>query len=225
MTDITDHLAEVRDRVRVALAKAGRSSDATKILAVSKGHPPASIEAAYRAGQTDFAESYVQEALTKIEALKALPLVWHFIGRPQANKTRAIAEHFQWVHTVAELKIAERLNAQRPHYAPPLNVLIQVNQAGERQKGGVAPGELRTLAHAVGQLGRLKLRGLMSIPPASSGTKYFDELRALKDALAEEGLSLDALSMGMSADFEEAIAAGATWVRLGTIIFGPRRSH
>ena len=164
----------------------------------------------------------MQEALPKIEALAALPLQWHFIGRPQANKTRALAEHFQWIHTVAELKIATRLNAQRSQHAPRLNVLIQVNQGDEPQKGGVSPRELPGLAHAIAELPRLHLRGLMSIPPASDGTTFFEELLALKEELVGTGLELDALSMGMSGDFESAIAAGATWLRLGTIIFGRR---
>jgi PLP dependent protein len=227
VTEITDHLAEARDRVRIALERAGRTSDAATILAVSKQQPVAAIESAFRAGQLHFGESYVQEALPKIAALKELSLQWHFIGRPQTNKTRAIAEHFQWVHTVSELKTAVRLNAQRPHFAPELNVLIQVNQGTEHQKGGVARGELSALAHAVAALPRLRLRGLMSIPPtaetAAESRPYFRELRTLKKQLEAEGLILDALSMGMSADFETAIAEGATWVRLGTIIFGPRR--
>jgi pyridoxal phosphate enzyme (YggS family) len=208
VTQITDHLAEVRDRVRTSLARAGRAADAAAILAVSKQQPVAAIEAAFHAGQVHFGESYVQEALPKIAALKELPICWHFIGRIQSNKTRAIAQHFHWVHTVADIRTARRLSEQRPHYAPRLNVLIQVNQGHEPQKGGVEPADVARLARDIMPLARIHLRGLMSIPPPSispgDSAARFRELRVMQEALCAEGLQLDELSMGMSADFEEA---------------------
>jgi pyridoxal phosphate enzyme (YggS family) len=157
-------------------------------------------------------------------ALAALPITWHFIGSAQTNKTRAIAEHFDWVHTIDRSKIAERLSDQRPHAAAPLKVLIQVNQGGETQKGGVAEHEVANLARSILALPRLTLRGLMTIPPPSNerASTFFAELAALRTRLAATGIELDTLSMGMSADFEPAIEAGATFVRIGTAIFGPR---
>jgi hypothetical protein len=156
-------------------------------------------------------------------ALADLPVVWHFVGKLQANKTRQIAERFAWVHTVDRLKIAERLSEQRPAHAPPLNVLIQVNQAGEAQKGGALPADVAELARATTKLPRLQLRGLMTLPPQSGApAKWFAELAALRARLAQDGIVLDSLSMGMSADFEDAIAQGATLVRIGTALFGPR---
>jgi hypothetical protein len=159
-----------------------------------------------------------------MEALRDLAITWHFIGTIQTNKTRSIAERFQWVHTVDRQKIAARLNEQRPHFAPPLNVLIQVNQAGEEQKGGASEADLGALARTILALPRLKLRGLMAIPPQSGDpAPWFRALAALRDRLCVEGIPLDTLSMGMSADFESAIAAGSTCVRIGTAIFGERQ--
>jgi pyridoxal phosphate enzyme (YggS family) len=196
------------------------------IVAVSKRQTVAAIQEAYRAGQRHFGESYLQEALPKIESIDAPDIVWHFIGRIQSNKTKAIAERFQWVHALDRGKMAERLAAQRPYYAAPLDVLIQVSLAGERSKGGVAPGEAASLAETVCGLPRLRLRGLMTMPPAELGdeesARYFGELAALRAGLAEAGFELDALSMGMSADFETALAQGSTCVRIGEAIFGPR---
>ncbi len=195
------------------------------IVAVSKQQSSARIAEAFRAGQLHFGESYAQEAIEKMDALRSLDITWHFIGSIQTNKTRLIAERFQWVHTVDRQKIAARLNEQRPHFAPPLNVLIQVNQAGEEQKGGVAESEVRGLAREIAALPRLKLRGLMAIPPHSDGAaaeKWFRRLAELRDALVRDAFEVDTLSMGMSADFEEAIAAGANCVRIGTAIFGER---
>ena len=194
------------------------------IVAVSKQQSADAIAAAHRAGLRHFGESYVQEALPKMAALADLPITWHFIGSAQTNKTRAIAEHFDWVHTIDRSKIAERLSAQRPHLAAPLNVLIQVNQGGETQKGGVAEPEVEALARSILALPRLKLRGLMTIPPPSGerASTFFAELAALRTRLAATGIGLDTLSMGMSADFEPAVEAGATFVRIGTAIFGPR---
>jgi len=193
---------------------------------VSKAQSIASIAEAHAAGQLDFGESYVQESLPKILALQGTDIVWHFIGHLQANKTRAVAEQFQWAHTVDRERIAARLNDQRPHFAPPLNVLIQVNQTGEAQKAGVAPSEVEPLARAIARLPRLALRGLMTIPPADADPArtagLFEQLAAQRAELAAAGIAMDTLSMGMSDDFELAIEAGATCVRIGTAIFGGR---
>jgi pyridoxal phosphate enzyme (YggS family) len=223
VTEITDHLAEIRERVARAAERAGRSPANVTLVAVSKQQPPAAIAAAHRAGVTHFGESYVQEALPKMAALADLAVVWHFIGKVQANKTRQIAERFAWVHTVDRVKIAERLSEQRPAHAPPLNVLIQVNQAGETQRGGALPADVAELVRATAKLPRLHVRGLMTLPPHDdTPAKWFTELAALRARLAEDGVSLDTLSMGMSADFAEAVAAGATHLRIGTALFGHR---
>ena len=220
---VAQRLENVRARVQAALRDAGRGMDEILILAVSKRQPVASIEAAFQAGQSNFGENYVQEARAKLTALASLPIVWHFIGQLQANKSREVAERFQWVHTLDRTRIARRLNAQRPHGAPPLNVCIQVNQAGEPGKGGVHPDEVEDLARQIGQFSRLRLRGLMTIPPAAAGpAPFFDELRSLRDRLNAAGIPMDTLSMGMSADLEPAVSAGSTLVRIGTAIFGPR---
>lgn len=227
MTEITDHLAKTLERIANALESAGRAPNEALLLAVSKARPAADIEAAYRAGQHHFGESFVQEALTKMDRLTELEIEWHFIGRIQSNKTRAIAERFQWVHTVDRAKIATRLNDQRPHYAPRLKTLIQVGLAGEPQKGGIAEARLAELAELVAGKPRLELKGLMCIPPASDTPEQkrarFEHLAKLAHGLRLRGLALDTLSMGMSADFELAIAAGSTCVRIGTGLFGPRQ--
>ena len=225
MTEITDHLADIVERVARATERTRRSAASVTIVAISKQQSAAAITAAYRAGIRHFGESYVQEALPKIHALRELGIAWHFVGKLQANKTRAVAENFDWVHTVERQKIAERLSQQRPPHAPALNVLIQVNQGVEAQKGGVAESDLSSLAHAVASLPRLRLRGLMTLPPldAAQAGNWFAELASLQEKLTAEGLPLDTLSMGMSGDFEAAIAEGATFVRIGTAIFGPRR--
>ena len=223
MTEITEHLAQIVERVARA-ARLARSTDEVTIVAVSKDQPASAIRDAFLAGQRHFGESYLQEAEPKIAALGELDVTWHFIGRLQTNKTRAVAEMFQWVHTVDRDKIARRLNEQRPADAPPLNVLIQVNQANEPQKAGVAPRDVAPLARAIRALPRLQLRGLMTVPPAEdTSAHWFAELAALRRALAADGIELDTLSMGMSADFEAAIAAGSNCVRIGTAIFGARR--
>lgn len=226
MTDITEHLTTLRARVQAATRAAGRGASCVTIVAVSKQQAAAAVEAAYRAGQRDFGENYLQEAEAKIAAVRHDDIRWHFIGRVQANKTRAVAQSFDWVHTVDRERIARRLAEQRPAHAPPLNVLIQVNLRGEAQKGGVAPEALEALAAAIRPLDRLALRGLMTIPPADAGADAtradFERLRALRDELNRAGHTLDTLSMGMSADFELAIAAGSTCVRIGTAIFGTR---
>jgi pyridoxal phosphate enzyme (YggS family) len=220
------HIGEVRARIDRAAAACGRSAHSVTLLAVSKAQPPEMLAAAADAGLSEFGESYLDEGLAKIAALQDRPLVWHFIGRLQANKTRAIAETFAWVHAIDRLKIAERLAAQRPAQAPPLNVCLQVNLAGEDSKGGVAPAQLPALAQGVAALPRLKLRGLMCLPPHEVQPErqrhWFAQLRALREQLNAAGAGLDTLSMGMSDDFEAAIQEGATIVRLGTILFGPR---
>ncbi len=196
------------------------------LLAASKAQPAATISAAAAAGVTDFGESYLNEALGKMAELEHLSLTWHFIGRLQANKTGPIAERFQWVHGLDRLHLAERLSAQRSVHLPPLNVCLQVNLGGEMSKAGVAPGELPALAAAVGPLPRLRLRGLMCLPPAETDPSrqqaWFARLRELRDVLNARGAALDTLSMGMSGDFESAILEGATVVRIGTALFGPR---
>jgi pyridoxal phosphate enzyme (YggS family) len=216
----------VRAEIGEALVSANRPRDDAILVAVSKGQPAAALQEAYQAGQRHFGESYVQESLAKIEKLSHTDIIWHFIGRIQSNKTRVIAEHFQWVHTVDRDKTAVRLSGQRPYYAPPLNVLIQVNLAGERQKGGIPASGARALAETVRSLPRLRLRGLMTIPPAhldaAESAAYFDELKALETELVEAGFELDTLSMGMSHDFGLALAHGSSCVRVGTAIFGPR---
>ena len=223
---ITEHLARVRKRVQLAACKAGRSAESVRILAVSKQQPAAAISAAVEAGQHAFGENYLQEAIPKVAALVDAHLQWHFIGKLQSNKTRAVAEHFDWVHAVDRKRIAMRLNAQRPDSLGPLNVCIQVMLAPEATKSGTAPGELLELAASVAELPHLRLRGLMCIPPATEQPEgarpYFRRLRHLYEDLQAAGYELDTLSMGMSNDLEVAIGEGATLVRIGTAIFGPR---
>jgi PLP dependent protein len=227
-TTIANNLQALRAEIAAAAAAAHRSDDCITLVAVSKGHGAAQVRAAAACGVTDFGESYLQEALPKIAALRDLKLTWHFIGRIQANKTAAVAADFDWVHGVDRLRIAERLSAQRPHYAPPLQVCIQVNIAGETAKAGIEPAAAPQLVQAVGALPRLKLRGLMCIlPPGGSAVENratFGAMQLLLQQLNAQGGALDTLSMGMSADFREAIAQGATLIRVGTAIFGPRPS-
>lgn len=221
-----ENIASVRRRIAEAAARHGRDVDSVTLLAVSKGQPVEAIRAAAGAGIEHFGESYLQEGLGKIEACRDLPITWHFIGQVQANKTRPIAENFAWVHSVDRLRIAERLSKQRPYHAPPLNVCLQVNIAGETTKGGAEPSEVPALAEAIAKLPQLRLRGLMCIPPEEQDPErqrhWFAELRRLQEALNANGAGLDTLSMGMSGDFEAAIAEGATIVRIGTALFGPR---
>jgi len=229
MATIAENLQGVTARIARAAAAAGRDPSAITLVAVSKTFPAGCVAEARAAGQRAFGENYVQEALAKQAALADGSLEWHFIGPIQSNKTRAIAEHFAWVHSVDRLKIAERLDAARPAGLPPLNVLLQVNADAEDTKSGVAPDELAALAQAVARLPRLALRGLMCIPrPAAdfeAQRRPFARLRGLRDALAAGGLALDTLSMGMSADLEAAVAEGSTLVRVGTAIFGERSAH
>jgi pyridoxal phosphate enzyme (YggS family) len=226
MTTIASNLQAARNAIAAAAAGAGRRANDVSLLAVSKTFAPDALRKAYRAGQTCFAESYVQEALDKIAALQDLPIAWHFIGPIQSNKSRAIAENFSWVHSVDRLKIAERLSAQRPAHLQPLQVCLQVNISLEASKSGVAPDEAGELAHTIAKLPSLKLRGLMAVPaPADDFAAQrlpFAQLRKLRDQLNQQGLQLDTLSMGMSHDFAAAIAEGATIVRIGTAIFGER---
>lgn len=227
MTAIASNLQAIHRAIALAARTAQRRAEDVALLAVSKTFPAAAVRKAYQAGQRAFGESYVQEALGKIEALRDLPLEWHFIGPIQSNKTRAIAENFAWVHSVDRLKIAERLSAQRPQNLPSLNVCIQVNVSGEGSKGGVAPDEAVELAQAVARLPHLRLRGLMAIPAPAQRTdaqrKPFAQLRGLMRQLNAQGLKLDTLSMGMSDDLEAAVLEGATIVRVGTAIFGERQ--
>jgi len=227
MASIADNLQAVRNRIESAARAAQRDPGDILLLAVSKTFAPAHIEAAFAAGQKAFGENHVQEAVEKITVLAALPLEWHFIGPIQSNKTRQITQHFAWAHGVERERIAERLNAARPEGTPPLNVCIQVNVSGETTKSGIAPGEEVKLADAIARLPRLKLRGLMAIPEPTADTalqrRRFALLRELKEKLGARGHVLDTLSMGMSDDFEAAIMEGATIIRVGTAIFGPRR--
>ena len=226
MTMIEIHLSEVRTRILAACLAAGRADDAVTLLAVSKTFGADAVEAAFAAGQTAFGENYIQEAVQKITALRHLPLQWHCIGPIQSNKSRLVAEHFDWVHTVDRLKIAQRLSEQRPPRLPALQVCIQVNVDGGANKSGVVPDEALALAQAVAALPRLQLRGLMCIPEPTpdfvASCALFVRARALFCALNEAGLALDTLSMGMSADLEAAVASGSTLVRVGSAIFGAR---
>lgn len=225
--DITKiDLQAVRSRIADACLLSGRNARDIVLVAVSKAVSPDRIRAAHALGQRDFGESYAQEALDKMPGLADLPLVWHYIGPIQSNKTRPIAEHFDWVHAVDRLKIAQRLSEQRPPGKTPLEVCIQINISGEASKSGVTPAAAAELAHAVAKLPGLRLRGLMAIPEPTADRdlrrQRFGELAALKNILCGQGLALDTLSMGMSDDLEEAIAAGSTLLRVGTAIFGAR---
>ena len=223
MSTIAENIAKVGERIRAAAQASGRDLDHIGLLAVSKTKPAAAVREAYAAGIRDFGENYLQEALEKQTELSELPLIWHFIGPIQSNKTKPIAEHFAWVHSVDRLKIAQRLSEQRPTGLPPLNICLQVNVSAEDSKSGCAPAELAALAQAVSQLPNLRLRGLMAIPEPTDDVAAqraaFARLRELRDGLP---LPLDTLSMGMSHDLDAAIAEGATWVRIGTALFGAR---
>ncbi len=223
MSTIAENIAKVGERIRAAAQASGRDLDHIGLLAVSKTKPAAAVREAYAAGIRDFGENYLQEALEKQAELSELPLIWHFIGPIQSNKTKPIAEHFAWVHSVDRLKIAQRLSEQRPTDLPPLNICLQVNVSAEDSKSGCAPAELAALALAVSQLPNLRLRGLMAIPEPTDDVAAqraaFARLRELRDGLP---LPLDTLSMGMSHDLDAAIAEGATWVRIGTALFGAR---
>lgn len=229
MEPIAQALGVIRQRIAVATAAAGRPPGSVALLAVSKTHGPERIVAAAAAGQGRFGENYVGEALAKMATLAIVPdleLEWHFIGHLQSNKSRAVAESFHWVHTVDSIKLARRLNTQRPASLPPLHVCLQVNVSGEASKAGIAVDHVFPLAAAVAELPRLRLRGLMAIPAvttvATEQRTGFHRLAELAEELRGRGLPLDTLSMGMTGDLEAAIAEGATLVRVGTGIFGPR---
>lgn len=223
MSTIANNIAKVATRIREAAQAVARDPDEVRLLAVSKTQPAEAIRLACDAGLQDFGENYLQEALEKQASLSDLSVTWHFIGPIQSNKTKLIAEHFDWVHSVDRLKIAQRLSDQRPAHLPALNVCLQVNVSGEASKSGCDPQAVYPLAHAIAALPRLRLRGLMTIPeptedPAEQRAA-FARLRQLQNRL---DLELDTLSMGMSQDLEAAIAEGATWVRVGTALFGAR---
>jgi len=226
MTTIASNLQAVRNAIEAAAIDSGRNPGEVSLLAVSKTFSSDAISEAYQANQTMFAESYVQEALSKMSILKGLQIDWHFIGPIQSNKTRSIAENFSWAHSVDRLKVAERLSEQRPVHMPPLQVCLQVNISKEESKKGIAEDEAEELAQVIAKLPNITLRGLMTIPATSDDIseqrKPFARLRELRDRLNRKGLKLDTLSMGMSHDFAAAIAEGATMVRIGTAIFGNR---
>ena len=223
MSTIADNILQVSSRIQAATAAAGRAENSVQLLAVSKTKPAEALREAHAAGLRDFGENYLQEALSKQLELADLPLIWHFIGPIQSNKTRAIAEHFEWVHSVDRLKIAQRLSEQRPAELPPLNICIQVNVSGEASKSGCTPTDLPALANAISALPRLKLRGLMAIPePTEDRAEQDAAFAAVRTLQQRLNLGLDTLSMGMSHDLESAIAQGATWVRIGTALFGAR---
>ena len=226
MTMIANNLQQLRARLQQACTQAGRAPQEVTLLAVSKTFAADAVAQAYAAGQHAFGENYIQEAVEKIAALDHLPLQWHCIGPIQSNKTRLVAEHFDWVHTVDRLKIAQRLSEQRPPHLAPLQVCIQVNVDGGPTKSGVAPQDALALARQVAVLPRLQLRGLMCIPePAPdfvAACAVFARARSLFDSVIAAGVPLDTLSMGMSADLEAAVASGSTMVRVGSAIFGKR---
>jgi pyridoxal phosphate enzyme (YggS family) len=228
MATIEANIQHVRARIAAACAAAQRRVESVTLLVVSKTFDATAVHAAHAAGERRFGENYVQEALDKMAALAGLreSIEWHLIGPLQANKTRVVAERFDWVHTIDRLKIAERLSQQRPAHLPPLQVCLQVNVSGEASKSGIAPDAVASLARSIAALPRLALRGLMAIPEpaadAAAQRRPHAALRGLLQHLKDEGLAVDTLSMGMTADLEAAIAEGATIVRVGTAIFGPR---
>lgn len=226
MSQLTHALHHVQTQLAAAAHAAGRHPDTVRLLAVSKTFPADAIREVYAAGQRAFGENYVQELATKASELAELAIEWHFIGPLQSNKTRIVAETAHWVHAIDRLKIAERLSAQRPPHLPPLQVCVQVNVSGEDSKSGCSLAEAPALLHAVAALPGLQLRGLMCIPEptqdAATLAARFGVLQQLQQHMAAQGMVLDTLSMGMSSDMAQAIAAGSTMVRVGTAIFGAR---
>ena len=226
MIRVTENLKLVSDLLAEAAKRSHREPSSVRLLAVSKGQPVRAILEAHAAGQREFGENQVQEGVSKIAELAAHSLCWHFIGNLQTNKTRTVAGHFDWVHSIDRLKVARRLSDQRPECLSDLNVCLQVNIDSEESKSGVAPEDVRELAFKVTELPRLTLRGLMCLPAirndSAAQRQPFARLRAIFEALNAEGLGLDTLSMGMSNDFEAAVKEGATIVRVGSAIFGPR---
>lgn len=227
MTFISERLQAVQASIHEAALAAGRTLEDVKLLAVSKAHPAEALREAYKAGQRMFGENYLQEALNKQAELTDLAIEWHFIGPIQSNKTQPIAQHFDWVHSVDRLKIAQRLDAARPEHSAPLNICLQVNVSQEESKSGLALEQAADLALAIQTMPRLKLRGLMAIPAPTKDIAtqrhQFRQVRELFEQLNQQGLKLDTLSIGMSEDFPAAIAEGATIVRIGSAIFGPRQ--
>lgn len=222
-----ERLKKVQQSIHEATKKAGRDIHEVRLIAVSKTKPAKDIEQIYQAGQREFGENYLQEAIEKVDQLAHLPdIKWHFIGAIQSNKTRPIAEHFDWVHSVERIKIAQRLGEQRPADKPPLNICLQVNICNEENKAGIALDEVAELAKEVSQINNIRLRGLMAIPLNTSDPEqqrhHFRQLKNCLDQLNKTGFQLDTLSMGMSNDMEAAIAEGATMIRIGTAIFGER---
>ena len=226
MIGVTENLRKIRDLLAAAAVDAGRRPEEVHLLAVSKKQPLAKIVEAAAAGQRDFGENTVQEGIDKVTKLAERELCWHFIGHLQSNKTRLVAEHFDWVHSIDKLKTARRLSEQRPESSGELNVCIQVNVDEEASKSGVAPAEVRELARAIAGLPKLRLRGLMCLPAVRETLAEqrvpFARTRELAEAIARDGIVVDTLSMGMSDDFRAAVLEGATIVRIGTAVFGPR---
>ncbi|WP_457421460.1 YggS family pyridoxal phosphate-dependent enzyme [Roseateles sp. P5_E7] len=223
MMAISDSLQSTKSRIVAACVAAGRAPEAVRLLVVSKTFPATAVREAFAAGARAFGENYVQEGLAKSQELADLPIEWHLIGPLQSNKTRPVAEAFAWVHSVDRLKTAERLSEQRPAGMPPLNICLQVNISAEASKSGLLPADVAALARQVAALPRLTLRGLMAVPePGPGALAQHKAMAALFEALKAEGLALDTLSLGMSADLEDAIRAGSTMVRVGSAIFGAR---
>ncbi|MRJ43053.1 MULTISPECIES: YggS family pyridoxal phosphate-dependent enzyme [Idiomarina] len=226
MNNIAERIKEVRNQIKQATQAAQRQPHSVQLLAVSKTKPAADVAAAHAAGQVDFGENYVQEGVQKITQLQHLPLTWHFIGPIQSNKTKDIAEHFAWVHSLDREKIARRLSQQRPAHLPPLQVLIQINIDDESSKAGIAPAQLEQMAQLIASLPQLQLRGLMTIPQADASADQqahsFAAMQRLFLQLQTQYDQIDTLSMGMSNDLAAAIAHGSTMVRIGTAIFGAR---
>ena len=223
---VTENFRKIQDLLANAANEAGRATDSVRLLAASKTQTPETVLEAISCGQRDFGENFAQEGFDKMKAIGREDLIWHFIGHLQSNKTRAVAENFSWVHTVDRLKIAERLSKQRPHYAPDLNICIQIDIDNEDSKYGVSAEQALELARAVNELPKLRLRGLMCIPMTRAGfdeqREPFARMRQLSEELSLAGIDNDTLSMGMTGDFAAAIAEGATIVRIGTALFGPR---
>ncbi|UAW98249.1 YggS family pyridoxal phosphate-dependent enzyme [Halopseudomonas nanhaiensis] len=223
MSTIAENIANVRERIHRAVVASERPANSVVLMAVSKTRPASAIRDAWAAGVRDFGENYLQEALDKIAQLDELPLIWHFIGPIQSNKTKPIAEHFHWVHSVDRIKVARRLSEQRPAHLPPLNICLQVNISREASKSGVLPEGVAALAAEVAELPNLRLRGLMAIPaPADDGAGKRAPLAALRELMNSLDIPLDTLSMGMTDDLTEAVQEGATIVRIGTALFGER---
>jgi len=226
MSSIAENLSQVRQQMKSAVRKTGRYTSQVLLLAVSKTRPADDLRQAYAEGQRDFGENYLQESLEKITTLQDLDICWHFIGPLQSNKTKAVAENFNWMHTVDRLKIAQRLSDQRPANLPPLNICVQVNISQEQSKSGVLPSELPELIAKISELPNICVRGLMAIPKATENPKEqqqaFAAMQTLLKQLQEAHPEMDTLSMGMSGDMDAAIAEGSTIVRIGTAIFGAR---